>query len=131
MTTELIVRFKFNATHSLAPREEPHPHLWRVCAVIRGTPQHGFILDLMRVRQAFAPQIEILTGTYLNSNTSLSAEAQTTPTCEALASHFFSRLDAVMNETFRSDNPTAALFSVEVELDEPGGFEWGAAKLQR
>jgi 6-pyruvoyl-tetrahydropterin synthase len=127
--TELILKFELTASHSLSAREEPHPHVWRIEAVVSGEPQNGFIINLPELRDAFERIIAPLRQTFLNDNPSLDASAQKTPTCETLAQFFYAKFNATIRNQFAQQNPTARTTSVQVAICEPNGFEWGAARL--
>jgi len=131
MTTELLLKFEFLASHSLSVREEPHPHLWRMEVVLSGEPQEGMIVNLPEVRTAFETVVASLSQTFLNENPLLDASAKATPTCETLCAYFFRRFEDVLHRQFLLKNPTIKLKSVQVAICEPDGFEWGAAKLVR
>jgi 6-pyruvoyl-tetrahydropterin synthase len=131
MTTELLLKFEFLASHSLSVREEPHPHLWRMEVVLSGEPREGMIVNLPEVRTAFETVVASLSNTFLNKNPLLDASAKATPTCETLSAYFFRRFEDVLHRQFLLCNPTLKLKSVQVAICEPDGFEWGAAKLVR
>jgi 6-pyruvoyl-tetrahydropterin synthase len=131
MTTELLLKFEFLASHSLSVREEPHPHLWRMEVVLSGEPREGMIVNLPEVRTAFETVVASLSNTFLNENPLLDASAKATPTCETLCAYFFRRFEDVLHRQFLLKNPTIKLKSVQVAICEPDGFEWGAAKLVR
>jgi 6-pyruvoyl-tetrahydropterin synthase len=131
MTTELLLKFEFLASHSLSVREEPHPHLWRMEVVLSGEPRDGMIVNLPEVRTAFETVVASLSQTFLNENPLLDASAKATPTCETLCAYFFRRFEDVLHRQFLLKNPTIKLKSVQVAICEPDGFEWGAAKLVR
>ncbi len=131
MTTELLLKFEFLASHSLSVREEPHPHLWRMEVVLSGEPRDGMIVNLPEVRTAFETVVASLSNTFLNENPLLDASAKATPTCETLCAYFFRRFEDVLHRQFLLKNPTIKLKSVQVAICEPDGFEWGAAKLVR
>jgi 6-pyruvoyl-tetrahydropterin synthase len=131
MTTELLLKFEFLASHSLSVREEPHPHLWRMEVVLSGEPREGMIVNLPEVRTAFETVVASLSQTFLNENPLLDASAKATPTCETLCAYFFRRFEDVLHRQFLLKNPTIKLKSVQVAICEPDGFEWGAAKLVR
>lgn len=129
MTTELLLKFEFFASHSLSVREEPHLHLWRLEVVLLGEPRAGMIVNLPEVRAAFDDVILPLSQTFLNDNPLLDAAAKASPTCETLCAHFFHSFTGVLNRRFVLQNPTLKLKSVQVAICEPDGFEWGAARL--
>ncbi len=131
MTTELLLKFEFLASHSLSVREQPHPHLWRMEVVLSGEPREGMIVNLPEVRTAFEAVVASLSQTFLNENPLLDASAKATPTCETLSAYFFHRFEDVLHCQFLVKNPTVKLKSVQVAICEPDGFEWGAAKLVR
>ncbi len=131
MTTELLLKFEFLASHSLSVREEPHAHLWRIEVVLSGEPRDGMIVNLPEVRTAFETVVASLSQTFLNENPLLDASAKATPTCETLSAYFFRRFEDVLHRQFLLCNPTLKLKSVQVAICEPDGFEWGAAKLVR
>lgn len=129
MTTELLLKFEFHASHSLSVREVPHLHLWRMEVALMGEPRDGMIINLPEVRTAFETVIASLSQTYLNENPLLDASAKATPTCETLGAYFFRNFESILKRQFLPRNPTIKLKSVQVAICEPNGFEWGAAKL--
>ena len=129
MTTELLLKFEFLASHSLSVREEPHPHLWRMEVVLSGEPREGMIVNLPEVRTTFETVVASLSQTFLNENPLLDASAKATPTCETLSAYFFRRFEDVLHRQFLLRNPTLKLKSVQVAICEPDGFEWGAARV--
>ncbi len=129
MTTELLLKFEFLASHSLSVREEPHPHLWRMEVVLSGEPRDGMIVNLPEVRTAFETVVASLSHTFLNENPLLDASAKAAPTCETLSAYFFRRFENVLNRQFLLRNPTLNLKSVQVAICESDGFEWGAARV--
>ncbi|MFQ3597012.1 MAG: 6-carboxytetrahydropterin synthase [Chloroherpetonaceae bacterium] len=131
MTTELLLKFEFLASHSLSVREEPHAHLWRMEVVLLGEPREGMIVNLPEVRTAFETVIASLSNTFLNENPLLDAMAKAAPTCETLCAFFFRSIEGVLNRRFLLQNPTLKLKSVQVAICEPDGFEWGAARLTK
>lgn len=131
MRTELCVRFEFVASHSLAVREEPHLHLWRIEACLSGEAQNGMIVNLQQLRSAFDAILSPLHETFLNENRLLPPEAQAAPTCETLSDYLFSAFSRCIEQEFLSHNPTLTLMSVEVTICEPDGFEWGSVRRTR
>ncbi len=129
MTTELLLKFEFLASHSLSVREEPHLHLWRLEVVLLGEPREGMIVNLPEVRTAFETVIASLSNSFLNENPLLDAMAKASPTCETLCAYFFRSMEGVLNRQFLLHNPTLKLKSVQVAICEPNGFEWGAARV--
>ncbi len=129
MTTELLLKFEFLASHSLSVREEPHLHLWRLEVVLLGEPREGMIANLPEVRTAFETVIASLSNTFLNENPLLDATAKASPTCETLCAYFFRSIEGILNRQFLLQNPTLKLKSVQVAICEPNGFEWGAARV--
>ncbi len=131
MTTELLLKFEFLASHSLSVREVPHAHLWRMEVVLLGEPKEGMIVNLPEVRTAFEAVITPLSHTFLNDNSRLDDSAKATPTCETLSAYFFHTFENILNHQFAAHNPTLQLKSVQVAICEPDGFEWGAARLTK
>ncbi len=131
MKTELCLKFEFCASHSLSVREEPHEHLWRVSVSLSGEIQHGMIVNLPDVRQAFEAVLAPLRHSFLNENPILPSDAQATPTCETLSAFLFNAFDECLTKAFKPQNPTVQLGSVEVAICEPTGFEWGSVKRTR
>lgn len=130
MKTKLILNFELIASHSLSQRETPHNHLWRIQAVIAGTPIEGMILNMVTVRSRFSQALLLLANTHLNDNPHLPAQTRATPTCETLAAYFFAAFGEILHLDFQQQNPTVRLAAIEVELYEPNGQEWGSARLE-
>lgn len=128
---QLILKFKFDASHSLEGHELPHSHLWELILTVSGKPIDGRIIDLVELRHSVASLIDALKGTYLNTNQAAAPEVQKFPTCEALCGHFFSRVNQILETKFRPANSSLALESTQVALFDALNEEMGAARLLR
>lgn len=129
MRSELILKFEFDASHSLAGYETPHPHLWRVEVVLGGSPVDGKIIDIVLFRQAIEGLIAPYKHTFLNDNPVASAAVRAAPTCETLSAHFFDSIKTLLKREFHSQNPTVQLRSVLVGIGDLSGAEMGAVRV--
>ncbi len=129
MKTELIQKFNFTASHSLADHEAPHPHLWTLEVTLTGKPIKGKIVDMVLLQQTFGEKVDPLHSSYLNENQSLGHEAMQLPTCEMLAAHFFTEFKKVILNKFIPENLSIQLVSVSVALSDTKGTELGAARV--
>ncbi len=127
--SEMVLKFQFEASHSLAGYEMPHPHLWSLQVVIGGEIHEGKILDLVQVRDLIQSKITPLQFTYLNDHRALSAEARKAPTCETLSVYFLKVLDLELKKKAFVHNPTAVLKSVQVGLSSMEEVELGAVRV--
>jgi len=127
------VPLRFTASHSLAVREELHPHEYTVVLELTGPvdSDSGFVVDMGAVKRLADPLVKQLDGTSLNNNPSLiaanpeGAMAARFPTCECLAAYFIASLaDEVARQCGQ-----ARLTAVEVILgdDTNPGAEFGHA----
>ena len=82
------------------------------------------VVDILKLRQITDPYVEKLSDTYLNENPVLTEEQAACPTCEMLATYFYSYVSDELQEF------DVQLSAVEVELRELEGKEWGAARLE-
>lgn len=128
---QLILKFKFDASHSLEGHELPHSHLWELVATVSGRPIQGRIIDLVEFRSSVSNLVDVLKGTYLNTNRSASRDVQEFPTCEALCGHFYTEIHAVLEKLFIPHNPTLVLESTQIALFDAFNEEMGAARLLR
>ncbi len=124
MHTTVIVPFEFYASHSLSVREKPHNHYWTLKLFVRGVPKNGMVIDILKLRQITDPYVQKLADTYLNENQALTKEQAACPTCEMLASYFYTHVSQELKDF------DVQLKAVEVELRELEGKEWGAARLE-
>jgi len=127
--TELILKFKFDASHALSCYETPHPHLWKLEVAITGTPIQGWLVDLMAVSQKIDFLLDDLRGTYLNENEKANQQIRDYPTCESLGPFLYEKIQNLLNNEFSSQNPTLAVSSILVSLHTPDGEELGAVKV--
>ncbi len=128
--TKLILYFDFEASHSLDVREDPHPHLWKTTLTFTGEPVRGRIVDFPSLETATRASLRSLPGCYLNENPDLTPEARAFPTCETLGASLFIRLQETVVGSFRGENPTLELSSVQVTLCE-GDRIYGSALVER
>jgi 6-pyruvoyl-tetrahydropterin synthase len=129
MKTELIVKFSFEASHSLFDYEIPHPHIWRLEVSILGVPVESRIIDIVKLRGEIDSILAGIKSTYLNENNLINSEARFSPTCETLCPYFFSRIENLLETQFVQSNPSAKLSSVSIAICEMDGSEMGAVKL--
>ncbi len=136
LSTTIRVPMRFTASHSLAVREELHPHEYTVVLELTGPvdPNSGFVVDMGEVRNLLEPLVQQLDGTTLNNNQALiaagpeGAMAARFPTCECLAAYFAAALKLPVAECCGA----ARLTAVEVILgdDSNPGAEFGHAVLR-
>lgn len=129
MKTELIVKFKWIASHSLAGFENPHPHIWHLEAVLSGTPKNGKIVDIVELREKIKALIAPLENQYLNDCLEVSPEVREFPTCETLCAFFESKLSELILKIRSQHNSSLRLVSILVDLCEMDGTEMGAVRL--
>ena len=130
MKTELLLKFVFEASHSLASYETPHRHLWRLEMTVEGEPMEGRILDMVILRERIQKQIDPLNHIYLNEYPHTNAQVREFPTCETLSGFFTFELQKILAEEFLSQNPTIKLTSVLVAICSIDGTELGAVRLR-
>ena len=128
MKIELLLKFPFEASHSLAGYEEPHPHLWRLEAGITGKMIEGKIVDMISLRSSIQKVLEPLILTYLNENIFVSPDVRKFPTCESLCEFFSTEINRVLLHEFQFQNPSIQLSSILVAICEMDGTETGAVK---
>ncbi len=129
MKTELILKFGFEASHSLTDYEIPHPHLWRLEVSLTGQPIEGRIADIPILRNQIQLLVDELSTTYLNDNSKVSANVREFPTCETLSEFFYQKLNALLQKQFCQKNPTIQLVSVMIAILNMENEEQGAVKL--
>jgi 6-pyruvoyl-tetrahydropterin synthase len=129
MRSELILKFQFEASHSLAGYEAPHSHLWKLELVMGGQVIDGKIVDMIEARNQIEKLIDPLRGTYLNENPIVGTAVQKSPTCETLNLYFSERFGEVLEVQFKSENSTLHLASVMVTICSPDGIEMGGVRL--
>jgi 6-pyruvoyl-tetrahydropterin synthase len=127
---ELILKFMFRASHSLSGYEKPHFHYWTLQFAVRGEIRDGMITDMTVLRSKTQALIDPLEGKYLNDNSSLSAEARATPTCETLSAHFVEQLRALIAKDFTLVNPTVRLAWTSIAIHEEDKTEMGAVRRE-
>ena len=131
MKAELIVKFDFEASHSLADYEAPHPHPWKVTVSITGDLIGGKVVDIIALREKMDEIIGKLKSTYLNDNPHVTEEVRKFPTCETLSQFFSNEVVSVLNKDFVSQNPSVKLNSVMTTIYTMEGTEMGAVRLQK
>ena len=129
MKTELLLKFVFEATHSLADYEEPHPHIWKLKVGISGDAIGGRILDIVKLRASAQSRVDRLVGTNLNENPIVYDSVREFPTCETLSVYFFREFQNMLNQEFLASNPSVKLSVVEVAICDMAQFELGAIRL--
>ncbi len=129
MKTELIVKFQFVASHSLAGYEVPHPHLWNLEIVLSGTPRNGKIIDIIEFREKVKGLVSQLESQYLNDCAAVSPEVREFPTCETLCTYFQKAISQLISSAWIQENPSLKLSSILVALCEMSGVETGAVRL--
>ncbi len=126
--TELVLKFRFVATHSLAQYEKPHDHIWGVEVSLTGQERDGMIVDLVKARALVDELIAPLVETDLNQNSVLGSDCRRAPTCETLSQHFVSALKGPAIDPLLALNPSVRLRYVMVSLSELDGTEMGAVR---
>lgn len=95
--------------------DEPgHGHQYRCSVTVSGTLEpHGMIVDLGVLDRILEEEIvAVLDGQHINQALPEFAYGETLPTCEALAAHFFGRLEprippgAVLERVRMEEDPT-------------------------
>lgn len=129
MKAELLLKFAFEASHSLGGYETPHPHLWRLEITVGGDPIEGRIIDIVQLRTGIQREINALEKTFLNDHPKVSPEVRQFPTCETLSHFFATTLEGILQREFLPSNPTAHLISVLVAICDLDGTEAGAVRL--
>jgi 6-pyruvoyl-tetrahydropterin synthase len=129
MQSELILKFEFEASHSLENYEEPHFHLWKLEIAVGGQVVSGKIVDMMEVRNQVERIIDELKATYLNENPSVGDAVRKAPTCETLGQFFSVRLRDVLDNEFSEENPSIHLISVMVTICTMDATEIGGVRL--
>ena len=129
MKTELILKFEFEASHSLSGYEAPHPHIWLLETSISGHPVEGKIIDMILLRQRLQNLVNPLALTYLNENITVDSSVQKFPTCESLCSYFKNQIQDLIKTEFLKENNTLKVEFVSVALCDMNHFETGRVKL--
>jgi 6-pyruvoyl-tetrahydropterin synthase len=129
MRSELLLKFQFEASHSLAGYEVPHSHIWILELAIGGQVIDGKIVDMMEVRVHIEKLIEQLKATYLNENRVVGDAVRKAPTCETLGQFFSQRLQEVLETQFRTGNPSIHLVSVMITICSVDASEIGGVRL--
>jgi 6-pyruvoyl-tetrahydropterin synthase len=129
-TNELVLKFSFEASHSLSGYETPHPHIWKIEIAVKGEPIQGKILDIVQLRSGIQKIIEPLASTYLNSNLFVSPEVREFPTCETLSNYFAYQMRSLIDKPeYISQNSSVRLSCVQVAICEMDMTEMGATRL--
>lgn len=129
MNLELLLKFEFEASHSLDGYEAPHPHLWRLEFGVAGEPKGGRIIDLVILRSKVLNLIDQVSKTYLNDNTFVNSEVRKFPTCETLCVFFRDELRNLIEVEFMGANPSVRLSFALVAILSMDGNELGAARI--
>lgn len=134
MKAELILKFEFEASHSLSGYEVPHPHFWRLEVVVGGIPQQnwmeGRIIDIVELRTQIEKRVNPLRLSYLNDNPHVSAEVRKFPTCETLSQFFCDELQQVLTTDFIETHPSVCLNSVMIAICDMDRVEMGAVRVR-
>lgn len=129
MTSELILKFKLTASHSLSGYETPHPHLWKIEVIISGEPKDGKILDLVQLRQSIENILDRLSSVYLNEAMEVSEEVRRSPTCETLSQYFWDCIEQMLKRDYLHLNPSIHLDSILVAICDLDRNELGAVRV--
>ena len=130
MQAELILKFNFEASHSLSGYEAPHPHLWGLEVILSGEPVDGKIVDIVKAREKIEEIIEPLKFKYLNDLSYLDPPAQRAPTCETLSYFFLNKIRPWVEKSLKNENPTVGLVSVGIAIRNMDGEEMGFVRLK-
>ncbi len=126
---ELLLKFEFIASHSLAGFEIPHPHLWKLEFGVLGEPIEGRIIDIVSFRAKFQEFIHRLEGTYLNDEPAVSFEVRRFPTCETLSLFFGEEVEKILFRDFRPNHPSVRMSFVQVAICDMDRTETGAVRV--
>src|SRR5437763_646129 len=118
MKLELILKFEFEASHSLGGYETPHPHIFKLETSISGKPINGWLIDLVILNRRIGLLTRDLHKTFLNENEKANQMVRDFPTCESLAPFFYERLSGIIKHEFLSQNPSLGLSYVQVSICE-------------
>ncbi len=129
MQSELVLKFQFEASHSLAGYEAPHSHIWKLEIAVGGKVISGKIVDMIEVRVQVEKLIEELKSTYLNENPVVGDLVRRAPTCETLGQFFSDRFCGILDAQFRPANPSIHLISVMVTICSVDATEIGGVRL--
>ncbi len=129
MKIELLVKFQFIASHSLAGHEAPHPHRWNLEVVISGEPHEGKVVDMILFRSKILDLVQPLESQYLNESTLVTPAVRQFPTCETLSIYFMEKLKNTVLPSLLTHNPTVLFSSIQVGLCGMDGVETGAVRL--
>ena len=129
MRTELILKFSFEASHSLVGYETPHPHFWTLQVSITGSPQDGRIVDMVELRTKIQERLNPIQSSFLNESTEVDQQVRQFPTCESLCHFFFNEMNQIIEIHFSPKNPSLRLYSIEVTIADMNGSETGAARM--
>ena len=129
MKTELILKFVFEASHSLSGYEVPHPHIWKLKIGVLGDPVQGMILNLVELRASVQKTVDRLGGTYLNESTLVDDAVRAFPTCETLSVYFYREVEKILSHEFRPSHPSVRLSFIEMALFDMNQNEFGATRL--
>ncbi len=131
MVTELLLKFVFEASHSLADYEEIHPHIWKLELGIKGKPIDGRIVDMVELRAKVQKIVDQLQNTLLNENSYVSDAVREFPTCETLSQFLYDELQVLLGREILIHHPSVYLSGVMVALCSMNGAEIGAARLSQ
>lgn len=129
MRTELLLKFVFEASHSLADYEVPHPHIWKLEVAVEGKAIEGRIIDIVVLRTRIQKLVDLLNSTFLNENSRVGAAVREFPTCETLSQFFHREIKDILHEEFLPKNPSILLSSITVAICEMDHTEMGAVRL--
>lgn len=128
MKTELILKFSFLASHSLAQYEKPHPHLWKLEMAVSGETNNGMLVDMMLLKAGIEKIIEPLKSQYLNDCNSVGSIVREFPTCETLSLFFWEKLQNLLEIEFLPQNRSLKVSSVAITICNLDGEELGAVR---
>ncbi len=129
MKTDLIAKFQFLASHSLAGYEIPHAHLWRLEITLSGEPKNGKIIDLIAFRENVQELIAPLESQYLNNCSAVTTQVREFPTCETLSVFFHEKIRHLTVHSFSLENPSIYLQSTLIAICAIDGTETGAVRI--
>jgi 6-pyruvoyl-tetrahydropterin synthase len=131
MKTELLLKFVFEASHSLEGYEVVHPHIWRLELGLTGEPIRGRIVDIVDLRKGIQKRLDYLVRTNLNENPFVSGEVRSFPTCETLSQYFLEDIEDLVKHDFAPQNASIQVSSVLVAICDMDGTETGAVRRTR
>ena len=126
--TEMILKFDFEASHTLTLYEKHHNHFWQLEIGLTGQVIHGMIIDLMLIRTEVEKLTQALHHIYLNDSPLLPEEAKKEPTCETMSLYFFNEIKTRLEPEFQKIAPSIQFIYAKVTLFSEDKVELGAVK---